>query len=234
MDEIMSSLDSQDLSEFAAGQSSSGVSADSSLKPAISGNKHEDRKKTVHKTKAPTPAEKQKAEEAAVQEKHELGVRQTAAVTKMSTHLVARRRALSQVEAQTNWIAKAVFTAASRRQGPLALNLLGCNVNNSAAIRLATTLATSDIKILNLTFNHIGDVGTKAIARALTATPALTELGLGSNLITDHGAAFLATALEDEHSCLTFLNLSGNMIGDRGAASLGVRWLFPPPTYCIL
>ena len=69
MDEIMSSLDSQDLSEFAAGQSSSGVSADSSLKPAISGNKHEDRKNTVlHKTKAPTPAEKQKAEEAAVQE----------------------------------------------------------------------------------------------------------------------------------------------------------------------
>ena len=234
MDEIMSSLDAQDLSEFAAGHSSSGVSADSSLKPAISVNKHEERMKTVlHKTKALTPAEKQKAQEAAVHEKHELGVKQTTAVTKMSTHLVARRRALSQVEAQTNWIAKAVFTAASRRKGPLALNLLGCNVNNSAAIRLATTLATSDIKILNLTFNHIGDVGTKAIARALTATPALTELGLGSNLITDHGAAFLATALEDEHSCLTFLNLSGNMIGDRGAASLGVRWLFLPLD-CIL
>ena len=66
-------------------------------------------------------------------------------------------------------------------------------------------------------------MGANAIARALKATPALTELGLGSNLITDHGAVNLATALKDERSCLTFLNLSGNMIGDRGAAALGVR-----------
>ena len=48
----------------------------------------------------------------------------------------------------------------------------------------------------------------------------LTELGLGSNLITDHGALALAQALEDEDATLTFLNLGGNMIGDRGAFAL--------------
>ena len=78
---------------------------------------------------------------------------------------------------------------------------------------------------LNLTFNHIGDVGARAIAKALVATPALNELGLGSNLITDHGTTDLANALKDKSSCLTFLNLSGNMIGDRGATALGVSWL---------
>jgi hypothetical protein len=177
-------------------------------------------RKVQTKKAPPTPAEVRRKEEADAAKKHEQGVKSITAVTKMSTRLVARRRALSQVEMQTNWIAKAVFSAAARK-GPLALNLLGCNVNNSAAIRLATTLATSDIKSLNLTFNQIGDVGAKAIARALKATPALEELGLGSNLITDHGASDIAAGLEDEKSCLTFLNMSGNMIGDRGAAALG-------------
>ena len=205
----MSSLDEQALDQLAGGQ----VSDPSS-------SKNNGRRPGVQMT----PAEKRKADEEAAKGAHMLGVKQIAAVTKMSTRLVARRRALSQVEKQTNWIAKAVFSAATRK-GPLTLNLLGCNVNNSAAIRLATTLATSDIKTLNLTFNQIGDVGANAIARALKATPALTELGLGSNLITDHGAVNLATVLKDERSCLTFLNLSGNMIGDRGAAALGVRCL---------
>lgn len=177
-------------------------------------------------TRAPkqTPAEIQLAEEAAAKVQHVQGVKQLTAVTKMSTRLVARRRALTQVEMQTNWIAKAVFSAASRA-GPLSLNLLGCDVNNSAAIRLATTLATSNIKTLNLTFNRIGDVGVKAIAKALIATPALNELGLGSNLITDHGAAELAKALQHQSSCVTFLNVSGNMIGNCGAAALGVHYV---------
>ena len=212
---MMSSLDEQDLDKLVGGQlGDSASSKNNGRRPGLQ-----------KKGKVLTPAEKRKADEEAAKGAHMLGVKQIAAVTKMSTRLVARRRALSQVEKQTNWIAKAVFSAATRK-GPLTLNLLGCNVNDSAAIRLATTLATSDIKTLNLTFNQIGDVGANAIARALKATPALTELGLGSNLITDHGAVNLATALKDERSCLTFLNLSGNMVGDRGAAALGVRDFF--------
>ncbi len=222
MSEMMGDLvDSEDPNDLAVEHSSSGVAADDiSKKPPVSESEQKKGPKTMGRVLS-SPAERRKAEEAAALEKQALGVTQATAVTKMSTRLLSRRRALSRVEKQTNWIAKAVHSAASRK-GPLILNLPGCNVNNSAAIRLATTLATSDIRVLNLTFNHIGDVGAKAFARALQATPALAELGLSSNLITDYGAADLAAALKDERSCLTFLNLSGNMIGDRGATALGV------------
>ena len=141
------------------------------------------------------------------------------ATMKYGSKLIRRRRQLSKMEEKTNWIAKAVFSAASRK-GATPLNLLGSDVDDAAAIRLATTVATSSIQILNLTFNQIGDVGARAIAGAMQATPSLTELGLGSNLITDHGALALAQALEDEDAALTFLNLGGNMIGDRGAFAL--------------
>jgi hypothetical protein len=227
MTEMMGDLvDSEDPNDSVDEQtiSTNAAAEDVSEKSSVRETKLKNERKVSPTTgKALSPAEQKKAEEEAAHKNHALAVMQGTAVTKMSTRLLSRRRALSRVEEQTNWIAKAVFSAASRK-GPLTLNLLGCNVNNSAAIRLATTLATSDIRVLNLTFNHIGDVGAKAIARALKATPALAELGLGSNLITDHGAIDLATTLKDERSCLTFLNLSGNMIGDRGATALGVSW----------
>ena len=48
---------------------------------------------------------------------------------------------------------------------------------------------------------------------------ALTLLGLGTNKITDEGAAAIAEGLIG--SGLTTLSLSGNNIGDRGAEAIG-------------
>ena len=185
-----------------------------------------------------TPREKKKAEEEAAAAAQAQGALAVQATMKYGSKLIRRRRQLSKMEEKTNWIAKAVFSAASRK-GATPLNLLGSDVDDAAAIRLATTMATSSIQILNLTFNQIGDVGARAIAGAMQATPSLTELGLGSNLITDHGALALAQALEDEDATLTFLNLGGNMIGDRGAFALvctsgsdACRNVFSEPELC--
>lgn len=85
----------------------------------------------VKKKAAMTPAEKKREAEEQAAKGAARGAMTVSATVKMSTRLLARRRALSQVEMQTNWIAKAVFSAAARR-GPLTLNLLGCNVSTQA------------------------------------------------------------------------------------------------------
>eukprot|EP00049_Salpingoeca_infusionum_P015668 m.306869 g.306869 ORF g.306869 m.306869 type:complete len:1382 (+) comp15926_c0_seq1:244-4389(+) len=72
---------------------------------------------------------------------------------------------------------------------------------------------------LILTFNHIGDVGAKYLAKELRFNSILTTLALSSNKIGNAGMEYIANSLYSNMT-LTALDLSSNDIGGAGAKHL--------------
>jgi len=73
---------------------------------------------------------------------------------------------------------------------------------------------------LDLSFNNIPDAGIAALSKGLQCHPALQLCNLTGNVISNIGAADLATVIASKPPFLEFLNLSVNNIQDDGARSL--------------
>ena len=78
----------------------------------------------------------------------------------------------------------------------------------AAALKKNTVLGT-----LNLSNNHISDIGVRSLSETLS--PSLHLLDLSSNDITDLGVQHLAEMLKTNQT-LIFLRLSSNQISDQG------------------
>jgi hypothetical protein len=69
------------------------------------------------------------------------------------------------------------------------------------------------LTILSLSKNHIGSVGTQALAVAVRPNSTLTTLDLSYAKIGSNGARALAEALLINHT-ITSLNLDSNLLGE--------------------
>jgi Leucine-rich repeat (LRR) protein len=76
------------------------------------------------------------------------------------------------------------------------------------------------LRILNLNTNLLGNKGTKILCEGLTTYPcSITELDIGSNIIHNQGAHFVASLLSKNKTIQT-LNLYSNAIEDKGAQEI--------------
>ena len=91
----------------------------------------------------------------------------------------------------------------------------------AAALAKAIESPNSKLTRLNLQANQIGDAGAAALARALESPNSdIIGLELGSNRISDVGVTELAKSIESAGAVIEMLHLSTNQIGDAGAAAL--------------
>eukprot|EP01046_Picozoa_sp_COSAG06_P032534 COSAG06_NODE_3260_length_5603_cov_5.564135_2_plen_249_part_00 len=88
--------------------------------------------------------------------------------------LSSHKSRLKKDIAQTDWIAKTILDLGAHQYR---LNLYGCKISDSGALRLSLTLGTSEVRELYLTFNRIGDVGANAIAKAVANNRCIEDLG---------------------------------------------------------
>jgi hypothetical protein len=88
--------------------------------------------------------------------------------------LSSHKSRLKKDIAQTDWIAKTILDLGTHQYR---LNLYGCKISDSGALRLSLTLGTSEVRELYLTFNRIGDVGANAIAKAVANNRCIEDLG---------------------------------------------------------
>jgi Leucine Rich repeat len=83
----------------------------------------------------------------------------------------------------------------------------------------STLMKDSTKASIDLSGQHMGDKGAKALAEVLKVNKSITEINIGENQIGDEGARALADAIKVNRT-LTKINLWGNRIGDSGAAAL--------------
>ena len=89
--------------------------------------------------------------------------------------------------------------------------------NPADVILLANALmGNTTVRHLNISFNRVGDVGVREIAKMLTVNTTLTSIDLRSMEIGDMGAEALADAFKVNNT-LTRIDLRSNNIGDVGA-----------------
>lgn len=103
------------------------------------------------------------------------------------------------------------------------ISLISEEIDDEETEVLASALQKNNtIRKVDLSNNHIGDSGAKAIAKAFTSSillrrnNTLMEINLSCNDISDMGACAFAEALE-KNNTLIKLNLFGNNIGNKGA-----------------
>ena len=98
------------------------------------------------------------------------------------------------------------------------VNIRNNRITDFETIALAYALKIQEniIKIFNLSFNIIGDIGAKAIAETLNK---LEIINLSNNLIGDEGAIAIATPMK-QNTTLKNIYLNDNQIGDNGAKEL--------------
>jgi len=83
---------------------------------------------------------------------------------------------------------------------------------------LAIGLANSQsLKTLGLVSVHIDDESVRVLMELLNGNCVLKELNLSWNHISDLGASYLAEHLKRQNQCLASLDLTQNSIGDQGA-----------------
>ena len=101
------------------------------------------------------------------------------------------------------------------------LDLGSCRLGDAGARTLAAQLPAS-LRRIDLTHNHVGDDGVRAVAGALKGADAtaLTDLDLSWNSIGTRGGRYLGDALKGAQS-LSSLSLSWNGLMDRGARAIG-------------
>jgi Leucine-rich repeat (LRR) protein len=120
----------------------------------------------------------------------------------------------------------------------LQINLPGCGVNDQAAVRLATTLAGTDISTLNLTFNQIGTTKPDLLRHSHSSHRTLSQNAGQAILLRDHSSRVryillsVCTLASGDigtraiSKCLRHvprlreLTLSSNLITDIGATAL--------------
>lgn len=96
----------------------------------------------------------------------------------------------------------------------LELRMPSCCLGDADATSLRTLVASCpSLQLLDLQGNALGARAAGELAQALRShAPALLELRLASNCLTDEGCAAVAEALADS-PCLRFLDLSDNAVG---------------------
>ncbi|CAF2937089.1 unnamed protein product [Rotaria sp. Silwood2] len=101
-----------------------------------------------------------------------------------------------------------------------ALRFCNHRIGNREVRYLADALQHNTVLItLDLSFNHITDIGAQSLAAALQNNLTLKSLNLRSNQIGNQGAQYLATGLRSNKTLKT-LDLYKNRIGDEGAQAL--------------
>ena len=89
--------------------------------------------------------------------------------------------------------------------------LFNHRIDSPQATALAAALVHDiHVRLLDLSYNRIGDEGVAALASLLEENPRITNVLLASNQIGDDGVAHLARALSSGRSSLTQLVLAGN------------------------
>ncbi|KAF0687051.1 Aste57867_21190 [Aphanomyces stellatus] len=104
--------------------------------------------------------------------------------------------------------------------GVRSLNLESCGLNAAATRTLSEGLVDSHVTILNISYNDIGAVGVRAIARMLARTR-IRKLDMSSVGMDDTTCINLAAALPK--SRVQLLNLIGNDVSQVGACGLAAR-----------
>ncbi|XP_067307386.1 NACHT, LRR and PYD domains-containing protein 3 [Pseudorasbora parva] len=105
------------------------------------------------------------------------------------------------------------------------LNVKNCGVTEAGCVSLslALSLNPSHLKVLDLSWNKIGDSGVKHLCAALEKVQcALEILKLDKCGMTEKSCTALASALSSETSSLTHLDLSINDLQDSGVKKLCV------------
>lgn len=114
-----------------------------------------------------------------------------------------------------NQITSSVISAIFQLKNVTNLNLYGNQIGAAEACEIGKHLVGSNLRILDLACNYIGDPGTRKIANNMEN---LTKLYLEHNKISDAGAGEIGMNLKDSN--VTDLRLSINQIGDAGVTEI--------------
>uniref|UniRef100_A0A3Q3M8C1 Si:ch73-233m11.2 n=1 Tax=Mastacembelus armatus TaxID=205130 RepID=A0A3Q3M8C1_9TELE len=101
------------------------------------------------------------------------------------------------------------------------IKLSACNLTSCEALVPVLTSETSQLRVLDLRFNELGDKGLINLCKALWSPHCkLEELQLQHCQLTSVSMEALSEALCSGHSELRKVNLTNNMIGDSGVEAL--------------
>ena len=97
------------------------------------------------------------------------------------------------------------------------LSLIGCGITDEGAMVLSGGIRYSQIEILELSLNHIGDEGALVLAHSIESCLSLHTLNLSCNNIGDDGAMAIVKAIASKHDKNFNLHLWNNDITKDGA-----------------
>ena len=97
------------------------------------------------------------------------------------------------------------------------LSLVNCGITDEGAKILSGGIGCSNIEILELNLNHIGDEGALALAHSIESCLSLHTLNLSCNHMGDDGAMTIVKAIVSKHDRNFNLHLWNNNITKHGA-----------------
>ena len=100
------------------------------------------------------------------------------------------------------------------------LSLIGCGITDEGVKVLSGGIGCSNIKILELSLNHIGDEGALALVHSIESCLSLHTLNMSCNCVGDDGAMAIAKAIVSKHDKNFNLHLWNNNITKHGADAL--------------
>ncbi|CAG9460642.1 unnamed protein product [Pedinophyceae sp. YPF-701] len=112
------------------------------------------------------------------------------------------------------------------------LELNDAQIGEGESLMLTGILLQGSLKQLSLAFNHLGDVGAAAVAKALVRNTSLERLNLTKTGVGDDAACLFGDAIQ-AHPRLQELDLKANEITDRGAKGLAAGLAGARPSTCL-
>ena len=100
------------------------------------------------------------------------------------------------------------------------LSLISCGITDEKTEILSGGIKCSNIEILELSLNHIGDEGALALSHSIESCLSLHTLNLSCNNIGDDGAMAIVEAIVSKHNSYFNLHLWNNNITKHGADAL--------------
>ena len=100
------------------------------------------------------------------------------------------------------------------------LSLISCGITDEGTEVLSCSIKCSNIEILELSLNHIGDEGALALAHSIESCLSLHTLNLSCNNIGDDGAMAIVKAIASKHDKNFNFHLWNNDITKHGADAL--------------